>query len=154
MLSTPQLRARQRRSTVRSQLFCTVGSPHYALAAITVVFMLMIVEVTFDNPPLQHLPVDRYPSRNATAMPDALRFDSMHLLIARDGRLYFGNAAVAAFDLPNRIRQSVRSGSPRKVFFVVDVRAKYGDVSRALDEVREADVWDVAFLAEAPYIHK
>jgi hypothetical protein len=109
VLSSPQLRARQRRST--AQLFCSVGSPHYALAAITMVFTLMIAEVTFDSPPLQHLPADRYRSQNATAMPDALRFDSMHLLIARDGRLYFGNAGVAASDLPNLIRQSVQSGS-------------------------------------------
>lgn len=154
MLSTPELRMHRRRSAIRTRLFCHVGAPQYAPTAIFIVLMLMIVEMTFGNLPRHSLPVERYRCQNATPMPEALREDAMQLFLTRDGTFYFRNAKVSRSDLPGAIRESVDNGSPRKVFFVVDMRAKYWDVSQALDQVREAGVSDVAFLAEVPYIHR
>jgi len=119
-----------------------------------VTFVLLIINMLVaDVPNVRHsLPIHAY--RNASPMPEALREDAMQVYITRDGSLYFRNSKTSQADLANAIRQSVQSGAPRKVFFVIDERAKYGDVVQGLDEVRQAGIWEVAFLAEVPYIHK
>lgn len=119
-----------------------------------VVFTLMLIMIILQPSPHHTLPIDRYRSHYATLMPQALRDDAMSLMLTRDGTMYFGNVKVASLDLPGLIHKRVQRGSPCKVFFVVDARAKYWDVSTALDEVREAGISDVAFLAEAPVLHK
>jgi biopolymer transport protein ExbD len=157
MRSSPQLRMRQRRFR-RASLALSTGvlSSLYAQMMLAVAFTLLIISMLITGLRYGHhgLPIDRYVSRNASPMPQALREDAMQLFVTRDGTLYFRNTRVSHSDLPDVIRQSLHSGSSRKVFFVVDARAKYGDVSHALDEVRAGGVWDVAFLAEVPYIQR
>ena len=87
-------------------------------------------------------------------MPAALRGNAMVVMVTRDGTIYFGNARVAAEDLAGQIRQRLQSSSQRKVFFVVDQRAQFGDLAIALDEVRHAGIQDIAFLAEFPVMHR
>ena len=41
-----------------------------------------------------------------------------------------------------------------KVYLVADPRAKYRDVSAVLDEVQDAGIWNVAFLAESTVMHR
>jgi biopolymer transport protein ExbD len=117
------------------------------------VLVLLLISM-MANPPHHGLAIDLYRSRNGTPMLLALRDDAMRLTLTRDGTIYFRNTRAASADLPDLIRQRVQDGSPRKMFFVVDARAKYRDVSIALDEVRQAGIWDIAFLAEAPIIHR
>lgn len=122
-----------------------------AVVLILLINSMLVTGVRYGH---HSLPIDRYVSRNARPMPQALREDAMQLFVTRDGTLYFRNAKVSQPDLPGAIRQSLQSGSPLKVFLAVDSRAKYGDVSQALDQVRKAGIWDIAFLTEVPYIHR
>jgi biopolymer transport protein ExbD len=157
MRSSPQLRMRQRRSALGPRALSSgLLRSVYAQIALAVALTLLINSMLITGLRYSHqnVPVDRYVSRNASPMPQALREDAMQLFITRDGVLYFRNAKVSRSYLPEVIRQSLQSGSPRRVFFVVDGRAKYWDVSQALDQVREAGVWDVAFLAEVRSIHR
>ena len=115
--------------------------------------MLLIVFMT--NTPSHHgLVVNRYVSRTATPMPAALREDAMKVVVTRDGSIYFGNTKIAGEDLGGQIRLRTRSGAQHKVFFVVDQRAQFGDLAIALDEVRHAGIWEIAFLAEFPVMHR
>ena len=98
--------------------------------------------------------MDRYISRSARLMPAALRDDAMKVMVTRDGTFYFGNTRVAGEDLARQIRQRLQSGAQRKVFFIVDQRAQFEDLAIALDEVRQAGIWDIAFLAEFPVMHR
>jgi len=155
MPASPQLRMRQRRSAPCSSVLPSgLLSSLYAQSMLGVTFVLLIITMLVGGVPyVRHsLPIHTY--RNASPMPEALREDAMQIYITRDGALYFRNFKISQADLANTIRQSVQSGAPHKVFFVIDKRAKYGDVMEGLDEVRKAEVWEVAFLAEIPYIHR
>jgi|SRR5579859_1134350 len=154
MLSRLQLRVRNRRLGSRSYaLFCSMNSPAFAQSMLACILVLLIVFMMY-APSHHGMAIDRYISRSATPMPAALRDNAMVVMVTRDGTVYFGNARVAAEDLAGQIRQCLQSGSQRKVFFVVDQRAQFGDLAITLDEVRHAGIQDIAFLAEFPAIHR
>lgn len=118
------------------------------------VLALLVVYMTFAPPSHHGVVVDPYISRSATPMPTALREDALRVMVTRDGSIYFGNAKIAGEDLAGQIRRRLQSGAQRKVFFVVDQRTPFGDLTIALDEVRHAGIWDIAFLAEFPVMHR
>src|SRR5271163_1366144 len=153
-LSRLQLRVRNRRlGSRRYGLFCNPNSSVFSQSMLSWVLMLLIVFMT--NTPSHHgLVVNRYVSRTATPMPAALREDAMKVVVTRDGSIYFGNTKIAGEDLGGQIRLRTRSGAQHKVFFVVDQRAQFGDLAIALDEVRHAGIWEIAFLAEFPVMHR
>jgi biopolymer transport protein TolR len=115
--------------------------------------VLLIVFMMY-APPHHGLVFDRYISHHATSMPAAIRDDAMRVMLSRDGTIYFGNAKVTSEDLAEQIRQRLESGAQHKVFLIVDQRTRFGDLSVVLDEVRHAGIWDIAFLAEFPVMHK
>jgi biopolymer transport protein ExbD len=76
----------------------------------------------------------------------ANREDAMRLSVTRDGRFFFLDYRVEPEDLAGRIREAVSNGSEKRVYMIVDARAKYGDVKSALDAVRGAKLENVSFL--------
>lgn len=153
MLSKLELRMQNRRSFRRYPLFSELDANCVSRCMLGCIFILLVIFMV-GNPPVQSFAVDQYRSRHAVPMPRALRNDAMNLVITRGGRLYFDNAKVEVADLPDLIRQRVAAGCAHKVFFAVDFRAKYGDVSVALDGVRSAGIRDIAFLSEVPVPHR
>jgi biopolymer transport protein ExbD len=87
-------------------------------------------------------------------MPGAMREDAMKIMIMMDGVIYFGNHRVVAEELPEEIRERVRNGAERKIYLVVDQRAKYGNAEKVLDQVRLAGIREISILTDQPYIHK
>ena len=153
-LSRLQRRVRSRRMGSKCYgLFCNLNSSAFSQSMLGCVLILLIVFMT--NTHSHHgLVVDRYISRGATPMPEALREDAMRVVVTRDGSIYFGNTKIAGEDLAGQIRLRLQSGAQHKVFFVVDQRAPFGDLAVALDEVRHTGIWDIAFLAEFPVMHR
>lgn len=78
------------------------------------------------------------------------RYDSITIAIARDGSVYFRNTKVQPEGLPNLIRDAVLNGSEKRVYFKVDARAQYRDVSALLPFVRLAGIQDVTFPVQTP----
>jgi biopolymer transport protein ExbD len=154
MLSRLQLRVRSRRlGRKRYALFSSVNSSAFAQSILGCVLVLLVVFMMYA--PAHHgLAFDRYLFHHATPMPAALRDDAMRVTLSRDGTIYFGNAKVASEDLAEQIRQRLESGAQHKVFLIVDQRARFGDLSVVLNEARHAGIWDIAFLAEFPVMHK
>jgi biopolymer transport protein TolR len=137
----------------RYALFSSVNSSVFAQSLLGCALVLLIVFIM--HAPSHHGWVfDPYISHHATSMPAAIRDDAMRVMLSRDGTIYFGNARVTSEDLAEQIRQRLESGAQRKVFLLVDQRARFGDLSAVLDEVRHAGIWDIAFLAEFPVMHK
>lgn len=153
MLPKLELRIQNRRSFRRYPLFCALDANSISQCMLVCMFILLAICV-IGKPPVQGSAVDQYRSQHAVAMPQALRDDAMNLVITRDGQLYFDGTRVTAADSPNVIRQRVAAGCQRKVFFAVDFRARYSDVSVALDDVRSAGILDIAFLSEVPVPHR
>ncbi len=154
MLSHLELRVRNRRLVNnRTALFSSVNSSAFSQSALGCALVLLLVAMMSD-PPHHGTLVDRYLSRHATPMPAALRDDAVKVMVGRDGAIYFGGTKVASEDLAGRIRQRLQSGAQHKVFLTVDQRARFGDLAIVLDEMRQAGVRDIAFLAEFPVMHK
>jgi biopolymer transport protein ExbD len=77
----------------------------------------------------------------------APREDAIRVAITRDDNLFFGGSKVSAADIPLKIRESIKNGSEKRIYLQVDGRAKYGIVKPVLDEIRDARVERVSFLA-------
>jgi len=154
MLRGLQLRVRNRRlGRQRYTLFSSVDSSAFAQSMLGCTFILLILFMMYA--PAHHgWVVDRYISHHARPMPRALREDAMSVMLSRDGTIYFGNAKVASEDLAERIRQRLERGARHKVFLIVDQGTRFGDLSVVLDQVRHAGIWDIAFLAEFPVMHR
>jgi biopolymer transport protein TolR len=154
MLSRLQLRVRNRRlGGKRYPLFSSANSSVFAQSLLGCALVLLIVFIMYA--PSHHGWVfDPYIAHHATSMPAAIRDDAMRVMLSRDGTIYFGNARVTSEDLAEQFRQRLESGAQRKVFLLVDRRARFEDLSAVLDEVRHAGLWDIAFLAEFPVMHK
>jgi biopolymer transport protein TolR len=87
-------------------------------------------------------------SHYASPMPRATREDAQIVSVMRDGQIFHRNARVRVGDLPEQIRESIRSGADRKIYVRADARARYGDIGRVLDEIRKTGIRDVCFFAE------
>jgi len=84
---------------------------------------------------------------NDVSQPGALRDDAIHIVVARDGVVYYGNVRVRTEDLANAIRMSLRVGAERKIYLEADMRANYHwYVAPVLDQIQLAGVSNVAFL--------
>ena len=79
-------------------------------------------------------------------MPKARREDAIRLSVTSDGSLYFRDQRVAAYEIPDLIREGVRNGAEKKVYVSADARAKYGRVLQVLDGIQLAGVEKVCFI--------
>lgn len=89
-------------------------------------------------------------AKHAVSLPGAIREDAIRILVTRDGALYFrsgeGYSATRAAEMEDQVRTSVRAGSERRVYVMVDERARYGDVETVIDAVRAAGIWNMSFI--------
>jgi biopolymer transport protein ExbD len=154
MLSPLQQRVRNRRlGSRRYTLFSSLDSSAFAQVTLGCVLVLLIVFMMY-APQHGNYVFDPYTTRHATLMPDALRDNALRVIVTRDGSVYFGNGRIALEDLAEQVRQRLRGGAQNKIFLVVDQRARFGDFSPVLDEVRHAGIRNIAFLAENPVMHR
>lgn len=117
------------------------------------VHLLLIISMVATGEPHHGLAVDRYRFSHAIPMPAAIRDGVMRVMLMRDGAIYFRNFRAASEDLPHLIKQSLQNGTERKVYLIVDPRARYAALSIVLDAVRAAGIQDIVLLAESPYMH-
>jgi biopolymer transport protein ExbD len=94
------------------------------------------------------VPADLPATRHATSQPGAQREDEMRVSVTKDGSIYFNGGRVLPEALPETIRDWVRGGAERRVYVAADARAKYGDVTRAVEAIRLAGIQDITFLTE------
>jgi biopolymer transport protein ExbD len=98
--------------------------------------------------------VDLAYAASATPRPAALREDSLHLTVTRDGLLFVpGNnnspgGRVSGDDLPRVLRSMLQPEVEHRVYMKVDARAKYSDVEAAFDAIRDAGISDVTLMVE------
>jgi biopolymer transport protein ExbD len=154
MVSRLQLRVRYRRYGAKgSPGYLGLHSSTFANCMLVTALLLLIISMATGEP--HHcLAVDRYRFSHPISMPAAIRDDVMRVMLTRDGVIYFRSVRTAGEDLPDLIQQSLQSGAERKVYFMVDPRARYAALSIVLDGVRGAGIRDIAFLAESPVMHR
>jgi biopolymer transport protein ExbD len=135
----------------RDQLFCQIDL--YPLVGIVLVLLIifMVGEPTPHHPIFDY--VDLPQSTKSTPMLSALREDALRVFLTRDGTIYFRNSGTAPDDLSRSLREGLRNGAEKRVFLIVDTRARYADVEPVLDAVRLAGIARATFIVRsAPHL--
>ena len=90
-------------------------------------------------------------AHHSVAMGRADREDALTVTVMRDGKIYLGAEVVSApEDLWYMLRDSIHSGSEKRVYIKADRYAKFKAVSQVLDMVRSAGIQKVSFLTLEP----
>jgi biopolymer transport protein ExbD len=98
--------------------------------------------------------IDRPHARNATAHPHALREDSIHLTITRDGKFFFSSTGgayqtqISIEELAPRLRDATKNAPYKELYLDADARCRYLDVEIAVDQLSAAGITNLVILAE------
>jgi biopolymer transport protein ExbD len=116
------------------------------MADIMLVLLIIFMVVT---PMLQKgVSVDMAKVNNAEDMQNADKDDAIILAVARDGKMYLGSKAVTLDQITTSVKDLLANRIDKTVFVRSDARAKYGEVVKAVDEVRAAGVDNLGLLTE------
>jgi biopolymer transport protein ExbD len=116
------------------------------MADIMLVLLIIFMVVT---PMLQKgVSVDMAKVNNAQDMQDADKDDAIIVAVTRDGHLYLGSTQVGLSEITSKVKDLLANRLDKTVFVRSDQRAKYGDVVKAVDEVRSAGVDKIGLLTE------
>jgi biopolymer transport protein TolR len=118
------------------------------MADIMLVLLIIFMVIT---PLLQKgLPVNMAKAENAEKMPNADRDDAIIVAVTRDGHLFLGSTEIQLNQITDEVRDRLSNRLDKTVYVRSDARAKYGDVVKAVDEVRSAGVENLGLLTEKP----
>ena len=116
------------------------------MADIMLVLLIIFMVVT---PMLQKgMNVDLAPVENPRDFPDADKDDAIIIAVMRDGGIFLGVEKVQLADIAVRLRDQLANRLDKTVFVKSDMRAKYGEVVKVVDEVRSAGVDTLGLLTE------
>jgi biopolymer transport protein ExbD len=100
--------------------------------------------------------IDRPHARNATAHPHALREDSIHLTITRDGKFFFSSTGgtfqtpIGIEELAPRLRDAAKNAPYEELYLDADARCRYIDVELAINQLHAAGITNLVILTENP----
>jgi biopolymer transport protein ExbD len=116
------------------------------MADIMLVLLIIFMVVT---PMLQKgVSVDMAKVNNAEDMQDADKDDAIILAVTRDGKMYLGSKLISLDQITTSVKDLLANRLDKTVFVRSDARAKYGEVVKAVDEVRAAGVDNLGLLTE------
>jgi biopolymer transport protein ExbD len=116
------------------------------MADIMLVLLIIFMVVT---PMLQKgVSVDMAKVNNAEDMQNADKDDAIILAVTRDGKMYLGSKQIQLSEITTAVKDQIANRLDKTVFVRSDARAKYGDVVKAVDEVRSAGVDNLGLLTE------
>ncbi len=116
------------------------------MADIMLVLLIIFMVVT---PMLQKgVSVDMAKVENPEDMRDADKDDAILIAVTRDGRYFLGTSQVNLDDITSKVKDLLANRLDKTVFVKSDARAKYGEVVKAVDEVRSAGVDNLGLLTD------
>src|SRR5690348_8202114 len=114
------------------------------MADIMLVLLIIMMVVT---PMLQKgVTVEMAKARNWENMPKADKDDAIIVAISHDGHYYLGNDEIALDQITTQVKDKISDRLDKTVFVRSDSRAKYGDVVKVVDAVRDAGVDNLGLL--------
>ena len=116
------------------------------MADIMLVLLIIFMVVT---PMLQKgHSVDMALTQNPQEMKDADKEDAILLAVTRDGKIFLGPQQIALEQVVEEVRDLWDTSTTKTVYIKSDRRAKFGDVSKLVDEVRSIGVDQLGLLTE------
>jgi len=115
---------------------------------VDVMLVLLIIFMVI-TPMLQKgVSVDLTKTQNPRLMPDADKEDATEIAITRDGKIYLGSGRIELDKIKAEVADRISSKLDKTVYVKADARAKYGDVVKAVDEVRAAGVDSLGLMTD------
>jgi len=116
------------------------------MADVMLVLLIIFMVVT---PMLQKgVSVELSRTKNPVDMKEADRDDAVLVAVTRDGQYFLNKDRVVIDDLAAKVNDLLATRLDKTVFVKSDFRAKYGDVVRVVDSIRNAGVDKVGLLTE------
>jgi biopolymer transport protein ExbD/biopolymer transport protein TolR len=116
------------------------------MADVMLVLLIIFMVIT---PMLQKgVSVELARTKNPTDMKEADRDDAVLVAVTRDGQFYLQKDRVTIDSLKDAVGGLLANKLEKTVFVKSDLRAKYGDVVKVVDTIREAGVDKVGLLTE------
>lgn len=114
------------------------------MADIMLVLLIIMMVVT---PMLQKgVQVNMAEAKNWENMPNANKDNAVIVAVSSDGHYYLGNQDIALDQISGKVKDRVANRLDKTVYIRADQRAKYGDVKKVVDAVRDAGVDNIGLL--------
>ena len=117
-----------------------------------IMLVLLIIFMVITPMLTKGISVDMVKAANPQDMPDADKDNAVVLAITRDGNIFISvgsnTTPVTLDEITSHVRDMLADRSDKTIFIRSDARAKYGQVVKAVDEVRAAGVDNVGLLTE------
>ncbi len=123
----------------------TMAAPNVIPMADIMLVLLIIMMVITPMLTNRQL-VDMPKAKNWENMSPAERDDAVVVAITRDGRYYLGNNEIALNTLTSTVEDKMSNKLNKTVYIRSDSNAKYGDVKKIVDAVRDAGIDNVGLL--------
>jgi len=115
---------------------------------VDVMLVLLIIFMVITPMLQKDWSVDLARVQNPRAMPDADKEDAVVLCVTRDGKVYLGSSPIKVDEITTKVKDRIANKLDKTVYVKSDARAKYGDVTVVVDDVRAAGVEQLGLLAE------
>ena len=113
---------------------------------LVLLIIFMVITPMLNNKVTVNLPT----AAAAVLMENANKEDAVTVAVTRDGRTYLGANQITLDELPNRITSMLENKpeGEKEVYMRADIRAHYGKVMDAVDQIRAAGVSQLGLLTE------
>ena len=104
-----------------------------AMPFLGVCFVLLFIFMCI-VPPLHTdgVMIARPVAESTVLQPGAIREDAIHIAVTRDGQSFFGTEEIAPAQIAGRLKTALGQGAEKKVYILVDRRAKNSDVEKVI----------------------
>jgi biopolymer transport protein TolR len=109
---------------------------------LVLLIIMMVITPMLNN----HQNVQMPTAKNWENMPAAERDDAVVLAITRDGRYYIQNNEVALNTITSTVEDKMSNKLEKTVYVRADENAKYSDVKKVVDAIRDAGIDNVGLL--------
>jgi biopolymer transport protein ExbD/biopolymer transport protein TolR len=117
---------------------------------VDVMLVLLIIFMVITPMLNNKVNVDLPKANAAVIMENANKEDAVTVAVTRDGRAYLGGDQVTMDDLAPKISAKLENKpeGEKQVYMRADIRANYGKVMDAVDQIRAAGVSQLGLLTE------
>lgn len=115
---------------------------------VDVMLVLLIIFMVI-TPMLQKgVSVDMAKAINATPMKAANKTNAIVLALTRDGKVYLGSSEIPESEVTSKVATRIANKLDKTVYLKSDARAKYGDVTGLVDDIRAAGADNLGLITE------
>ncbi|MGH9358783.1 MAG: ExbD/TolR family protein [Terriglobia bacterium] len=115
---------------------------------VDVMLVLLIIFMVI-TPMLQKgVSVDMAKAVNAEPMKAANKTNAVVLALTRDGKVYLGSSEIPESDVTGKVSARIANKLDKTVYLKSDARAKYGDVTGLVDDIRAAGAENLGLITE------